>query len=258
MKMYLLCLTKVALFTKLVGSLGSIKATNVPLANVLRWQTNEEIYPMCMDKKQSWYPRVPTFRTGVNDIVAVRQSNGCLKSTPMQARIARNLLSSPGIWLQSWYKDQHARLYVNDRLVENLHILLDSTGMAYFERHGNYRNPCIFQCHELTKMKLLDGKNNATLEINGKELVKFSIYLLSQNDKLVITDIDGTITKSSFRGALAHVMVPKYEKWLFNERIHSHVVEFLNKVSNNGYMVIYLTANSMALRTTKELSLIHI
>ena len=62
----------------------------------------------------------------------------------------------------------------------------------------------------------------------------FDIYLYGQAKKLIITDIDGTITKSDFTGSLAKSLRFDYH--------HEGAVELFDSASKNGYAMIYLTA----------------
>ena len=65
----------------------------------------------------------------------------------------------------------------------------------------------------------------------------FSIYVFSPDDKLIISDIDGTITKSDtwgfFGGALGFKV---HHKFVNTFHVHAY---------SNGYKMIYLTARSM-------------
>ena len=68
--------------------------------------------------------------------------------------------------------------------------------------------------------------------------IRFFIYLFDQKDKLVVTDIDGTITKSDTRGFFGGNLGYSVH--------HASVNEFFDKVYSNGYKVMYLTARPIA------------
>jgi phosphatidate phosphatase LPIN len=86
-------------------------------------------------------------------------------------------------------------------------------------------------------------------------LIEFSVFLYSSTDKLVITDIDGTISKSDLKGHL----LPRIG--LAGLAHHAGVVQLLHRsvrfvnigfkmtlisVAERGYTVVYLTARSIA------------
>ena len=56
--------------------------------------------------------------------------------------------------------------------------------------------------------------------------------------KIIISDVDGTITKSDVRG---HIMPRIGVDWA-----QKGVVELFNKVHENGYALVYLTARSLS------------
>ena len=62
---------------------------------------------------------------------------------------------------------------------------------------------------------------------------------MRQDEKMFITDIDRTITKSNISGFL----LPK----LGVDHHHSGVVKILRGIAGNGYRVIYLTARPLGL-----------
>lgn len=81
-------------------------------------------------------------------------------------------------------------------------------------------------------MNLKPGKNDALIKIDSIS-IPFSIFFLDQSAKLIITDVDGTITKSNFQGFIYH-----YFGLTSN---HKNVVELLQDYSKN-YIIIYISA----------------
>ena len=73
------------------------------------------------------------------------------------------------------------------------------------------------------------------------EVVHFSVFLWAEEEELVLTDIDGTITESDVRGHVA--------SFLGLASYHAGVVELFHKIGANGYKFIYLTARSLSLST---------
>ena len=91
------------------------------------------------------------------------------------------------------------------------------------------------------------GRNRLKFTCESAEpLVSFA-YLWRETDKAVISDVDGTISKTDARGQFLHHFKVDWT--------HEGVVNLFDRVHSNGYRVIYLTARSlgMAKRTRKYL-----
>jgi phosphatidate phosphatase LPIN len=91
---------------------------------------------------------------------------------------------------------------------------------------------------QLKDLGLNKGPNLAkfTLDDTG-ETVECRIYLWGYKTKIVVSDIDGTITKTDVFGQL---MPALNQTW-----IHDGVVRMFNKIENNGYEIVYLTARAI-------------
>jgi len=63
------------------------------------------------------------------------------------------------------------------------------------------------------------------------------IYLLSSHTKIVISDLDGTVTKSDVMGQLMMNMGLDYT--------HGGICELYNNIVQNGYLVMYLSSRSI-------------
>jgi phosphatidate phosphatase PAH1 len=68
----------------------------------------------------------------------------------------------------------------------------------------------------------------------------FSIWFWEISDKIIVVDIDGTITKSNVRGYFETVFRGTYD------HIHDGVVGFLLMLENMGANVLYLTARPLS------------
>jgi phosphatidate phosphatase PAH1 len=90
------------------------------------------------------------------------------------------------------------------------------------------------------------GGNLASYKIPDLGIeIRFVIYLYDQDTRLVITDIDGTITESDTRGFLYPQLGIRAD--------HNGVVMLLDSINEMGYTVMYLTARSMGTDgTTRE------
>jgi hypothetical protein len=94
---------------------------------------------------------------------------------------------------------------------------------------------------QLMQLNLQPGANNISFvcssRLSGKQIITASIYLWDYTDKIVISDIDGTITRSDFLG---HVLPMVGKDWS-----HKGVAELYTKINANGYRMLYLTARAL-------------
>lgn len=93
------------------------------------------------------------------------------------------------------------------------------------------------------QLKCLDlkyGENDLTFSVDqGKAIVTAKLFVWRWDVPIVISDIDGTITKSD---ALGHVMTMIGKDWT-----HVGVAKLFTEIYRNGYNVMYLTARSAGL-----------
>lgn len=91
---------------------------------------------------------------------------------------------------------------------------------------------------ELVSFGLKPGKNEIVFKVSGiKRQLEGNIYLWDIDDKVIISDIDGTITKSDLRGHLYGFMG---KDWT-----HTGVAGLFSRISLNGYKILYLTARPL-------------
>lgn len=64
------------------------------------------------------------------------------------------------------------------------------------------------------------------------------------NDKIIISDLDGTLTKSDFYGMVNNI--------ISRNHIHNGYIEFIEKVHENGYQVVWLTMRSISMYTLSK------
>lgn len=91
---------------------------------------------------------------------------------------------------------------------------------------------------ELKSLDLNSGKNDVVFKVSGVDRqLEASIYLWSENDKIVVSDIDGTITKSDLRGHLY--------SFVGRDWTHSGIAPLYSQIVKNGYRIIYLTSRPL-------------
>jgi len=95
---------------------------------------------------------------------------------------------------------------------------------------------------QLEQMHLIDGENTVKFITSiTKQVAVAKLYLWDQNVKLIISDIDGTITKTDKRGLFFYKL--GYD-WT-----HDNVVNLYNMIAKNGYRFVYLTARSVKVQS---------
>jgi hypothetical protein len=164
-----------------------------------------------------------TVFTGAADVIVSIDKNGFLRSTDFKVTFG-GILDHFGTGV---------KLIVNN-IETDLKMKVGVAGYAHFSEDEKLFKPL----HEdLLLLKLKIGKNEVIYKL--KTLFTFytinaDIYLWDIHSKLVISDIDGTITKSDFLGMVLPVFGLDY--------IQPLVVKTENAVYNNNYKIIYLTA----------------
>lgn len=101
----------------------------------------------------------------------------------------------------------------------------------------NYIKTLRLTSDQLKCLNLKYGENDLTFSIEkGKAVVTAKMFVWRWNVPIVISDIDGTITKSD---ALGHLMNLVGKDWT-----HVGVANLFSEIEKNGYNIMYLTARS--------------
>ncbi|KAH9513690.1 Nuclear elongation and deformation protein 1 [Bulinus truncatus] len=103
---------------------------------------------------------------------------------------------------------------------------------------------------QISKLKLKEGHNeisfSVTTQYQGTTRCVSHVYLWNYYDKIVISDIDGTITKSDALGQILPIIGRDWSQ--------SGVAQLFTRIHNNGYKLIYLSARAIGQsRSTKDM-----
>ena len=94
---------------------------------------------------------------------------------------------------------------------------------------------------QIRKMDLKQGKNEICFAIEttlgGIQILKSNLYFWPHNIKMILWDIDGTVTKSDILG----VILPR----IGIDWNHDGVIELIDRMSSHGYKIVYLTARAI-------------
>ena len=121
-------------------------------------------------------------------------------------------------------------------------ILDDLSDASFSEVQGEN----VLNYDELRDLQLKDGINIVHYVVHGsKHVLAGKIYLWNYDAKIVITDIDGTLTKSDLIGILSNYFGIDWTR--------GGVVYFYNLLLNRGYKIMFLSARSLAqLESTRD------
>ncbi|KAM9632151.1 phosphatidate phosphatase LPIN2 isoform 2-T2 [Trichechus inunguis] len=112
--------------------------------------------------------------------------------------------------------------------------------------HGNttsYKKSLRLSSEQIAKLKLQDGPNDVvfsiTTQYQGTCRCAGTIYLWNWNDKVIISDIDGTITKSD---ALGQILPQLGKDWT-----HQGIAKLYHSINENGYKFLYCSARAIGM-----------
>ncbi|KAK0091098.1 hypothetical protein PV326_003750 [Microctonus aethiopoides] len=120
---------------------------------------------------------------------------------------------------------------------------------SYYDSNEKYRKTLRLTSEQIASLNLKDGPNEVVFSVTtayqGTSRCKCHIYRWRWDDKIVISDIDGTITKSD---VLGHILPIVGKDWA-----QSGVAQLFTKIKNNGYKLLYLSARAIGqARVTRE------
>ncbi|XP_043118625.1 phosphatidate phosphatase LPIN1 isoform X2 [Puntigrus tetrazona] len=122
-------------------------------------------------------------------------------------------------------------------LLSNQPEVLHSTGGHF------YRKTLRLSSEQLASLHLKDGPNDVvfsvTTQYQGTCRCEGTIYLWNWDDKIVISDIDGTITRSD---TLGHILPTLGKDWT-----HQGIARLYHRVSQNGYKFMYCSARAIGM-----------
>ncbi|XP_059265275.1 phosphatidate phosphatase LPIN2 isoform X1 [Mustela nigripes] len=112
--------------------------------------------------------------------------------------------------------------------------------------HGSttsYKKSLRLSSDQIAKLKLQDGPNDVvfsiTTQYQGTCRCAGTIYLWNWNDKVIISDIDGTITKSD---ALGQILPQLGKDWT-----HQGIAKLYHSINENGYKFLYCSARAIGM-----------
>ncbi|XP_058259454.1 zgc:123305 [Hemibagrus wyckioides] len=106
-----------------------------------------------------------------------------------------------------------------------------------------YRKSLRLTSQQIERLNLREGANkivfSVTTQYQGTCRCEAAIYLWNWDDKVIISDIDGTITKSD---ALGHILPQLGKDWT-----HQGIAKLYHKIHENGYKFLYCSARAIGM-----------
>ncbi|XP_050365058.1 phosphatidate phosphatase PAH2 [Argentina anserina] len=120
--------------------------------------------------------------------------------------------------------------------VDNIDIVLTPEEMKKTERETSPTS------EQLASLNLNEGKNTVTFTFStamlGKQQVDARIFLWKWNTRIVISDVDGTITKSDVLGQFMPLVGVDWSQ--------TGVTHLFSAIKENGYEVLFLSARAIS------------
>lgn len=106
-----------------------------------------------------------------------------------------------------------------------------------------YRKSLRLTSQQIEQLNLREGANkvvfSVTTQYQGTCRCEAAIYLWNWDDRVVISDIDGTITKSD---ALGHILPQFGKDWT-----HKGIAKLYHRIHQNGYKFLYCSARAIGM-----------
>uniref|UniRef100_A0A8C9TI20 phosphatidate phosphatase n=2 Tax=Scleropages formosus TaxID=113540 RepID=A0A8C9TI20_SCLFO len=154
-----------------------------------------------------------------------------------------------GRWWFSWRRKEMDTKQVQE---EKLHVLQTVQGWetgssdslcTMYPASPTYRKSLRLSSEQINRLNLREGANkvvfSVTTQYQGTCRCEAAIYLWNWDDKVIISDIDGTITKSD---ALGHILPQLGKDWT-----HNGIAKLYHKIHQNGYKFLYCSARAIGM-----------
>nr|XP_056712262.1 phosphatidate phosphatase LPIN1 isoform X1 [Euleptes europaea] len=126
---------------------------------------------------------------------------------------------------------------------QSMSTLSSSIGHLSLLTGVGYKKTLRLTSEQLKSLNLKNGPNDVifsvTTQYQGTCRCEGTIYLWNWDDKIIISDIDGTITRSD---TLGHILPTLGKDWT-----HQGIAKLYHKVSQNGYKFLYCSARAIGM-----------
>uniref|UniRef100_A0A8C1YXM0 phosphatidate phosphatase n=1 Tax=Cyprinus carpio TaxID=7962 RepID=A0A8C1YXM0_CYPCA len=189
-------------------------------------------------------------------ILSVQAFQKTLPKSTIEQLVKDKMPKKSGRWWFSWRrKDRNnAAVKTQSNSTEIISVELSSDEDVSVRKNSEGMNTaqCISQMYrkslrltseQIESLNLREGANtvvfSVTTQYQGTCRCEAAIYLWSYDDKIIISDIDGTITKSD---ALGHILPQLGKDWT-----HHGIAKLYHKIHQNGYKFLYCSARAIGM-----------
>uniref|UniRef100_A0A8C1ND79 phosphatidate phosphatase n=1 Tax=Cyprinus carpio TaxID=7962 RepID=A0A8C1ND79_CYPCA len=177
-------------------------------------------------------------------ILSVQAFQKTLPKSTIEQLVKDKMPKKSGRWWFSWRRKD----------LNNIALSSDDDGSVSVRKNSEAMNTvqCISQMYrkslrltseQIESLNLREGANtvvfSVTTQYQGTCRCEAAIYLWSYDDKIIISDIDGTITKSD---ALGHILPQLGKDWT-----HHGIAKLYHKIHQNGYKFLYCSARAIGM-----------
>uniref|UniRef100_A0AAY4ET09 phosphatidate phosphatase n=1 Tax=Denticeps clupeoides TaxID=299321 RepID=A0AAY4ET09_9TELE len=157
-----------------------------------------------------------------------------LPKSTIEQLVKDKMPKKSGRWWFSW-----GRKDMNSGQVQ---IMLGVRSELYSSQAVDFNSPRLLTGLQ-ESLNLREGANkvvfSVTTQYQGTCRCEAAIYLWNWDDKIIISDIDGTITKSD---ALGHILPQLGKDWT-----HHGIAKLYHKIHQNGYKFLYCSARAIGM-----------
>uniref|UniRef100_A0A672R679 phosphatidate phosphatase n=1 Tax=Sinocyclocheilus grahami TaxID=75366 RepID=A0A672R679_SINGR len=185
-------------------------------------------------------------------VLAVQVFQKTLPKATVENIMKEKMPKKGGRWWFSWRgrNNSSKSVYLVYILTGGIfHRLKDESSSSEDDSGGAKQNPnrlwkpTLQACSSQASLHLKDGPNDVvfsvTTQYQGTCRCEGTLYLWNWDDKIVISDIDGTITRSD---TLGHILPTLGKDWT-----HQGIARLYHKVSQNGYKFMYCSARAIGM-----------
>uniref|UniRef100_A0A674N667 phosphatidate phosphatase n=1 Tax=Takifugu rubripes TaxID=31033 RepID=A0A674N667_TAKRU len=148
-----------------------------------------------------------------------------------------------GRWWFSWRSRNSDIKSVESSSSDEDHRLSSQVDRPMAAASVCYKKTLRLTSEQLENLQLKEGPNevvfSVTTQYQGTCRCHGTIYLWNWDDKIIISDIDGTITRSD---TLGHILPTLGKDWT-----HQGIASLYHKVSLNGYKFMYCSARAIGM-----------
>lgn len=165
--------------------------------------------------------------TGAIDVIVVKQQDESFLCSPFHVRFGKlGVLRA---------REKVVDIEINGEPIDDIRMELGENGEGLFVGYLKLNS------EQLASLNLKPGPNEAIFSVTtayqGTSKCMCIIYLWQHDDKIVVSDIDGTITKSDVLGQLL--------PYVGKDWAQTGVASLFTKIFDNGYKFLYLSARAI-------------